>query len=268
MRIRFENNSYEMTTACAILFYVQNAWFPARRFLRAIKRAVKSLASWGSTLLLFIPIFVGVLSGLVWWRIIAVPEAISEFFLLLLGSFLLLAIKEVRDGEIRRHATLKKQWSFYSEWHQELLVSILRLAKSMGINIQGRHDFLDSDDAINAAISCATATDPDAARCSEFLSNIYVTVSTIPTTARDIQFVDWDAFDGSRYLFQDIQSRIESFPSLEKDSFETRVSWLRSLAVSILHLLALVRRPWRYRNDLARRKLILRYVQKHGVPYE
>lgn len=268
MRIRFEGDSYEMTMFRATLFHVQHAWFPIRRFLRAVKRAAKSLASWGSTLLLFIPIFVGVLSGLVWWQLIKLPEAISEFCLLLLGSFLLLAIKEVRDREIRRHSILKKQWSFYSEWYQELLVSLLRLARCMGIDIQGRHDFLDSGDNVDVVIGSATSFEPDISDCLELLNRIYLIVSTIPSIAREFEFVDWDAFDGSGYLFQHIQSQMESFPPLEDVDFEQKISWFRDFALSILHLLALVRRPWRYRNDVARRELLLRYVRKYGVLYE
>lgn len=268
MRIRFEGDSYEMTIFHGLLFHLQHAWFPVRRLLRAVKRSAKSLASWGSTLLLFIPIFVGVLSGLVWMRFIKLSEAITEFCLLLLGSFLLLAIKEVRDREIRRHVILKKQWSFYSEWHQELLVSLLRLAKCMGIDISGRYDFLDSRGNIDAAINLAIAIEPNISHCSDFLTRINEIVSAIPNIAREFEFVDWDAFGGSGYLFQDIRSQIESFPPLGDSSFEIRVSWLRGLAFSVLQLLALIRRPWRYRNDVARRELLSRYVQKYGVLYE
>ncbi len=268
MKIRFENNSYELPFFRAISFHFQRAWFPARRLLRAVKRAVKSLASWGSTLLLFVPIFVVVLSGLVWWQFIKVPEAISEFCLLLLGSFLLLAIKEVRDREIRRHAVLKKQWSFYSEWHQELLASLLRLAECMGINIQGRYNFLDSDDNVDVVIGSASAIEPDVSRCSELLNRIRDIVSTIPSIARDFEFVDWDAFGGSRYLFQSIQSQIESLPPLGEVDFEDKITWFRDLALSILHLLAIIRRPWRYRNDMAHRELLLRYVGMYGVMYK
>lgn len=97
MIVKYGYRRYEMTIGRAFSFKLQKLWFPWRRFLRAVKRCLLSLRSWAPVLAVFIPIAVLVLLILFRVGLISAGGAIVEFALIFLGSFMLLAIREIRE---------------------------------------------------------------------------------------------------------------------------------------------------------------------------
>lgn len=81
--------------------------------------------------------------------------------------------------------------------------------------------------------------------------------------------VDWGSGALDRDLFRMAKDEIGSLRRLELDDgkyrLETAAEHLISLSRYDLQILASLRRPWRYQNDINRKALIEKFVFDHGV---
>lgn len=270
MKITHRGMEYEMSFVHAIGLELHRAWFPLRRLLRAGKRALHRLSSWASTLLLFIPICLLVLAGLTYSGVLNIGDAVTEFASILLGSFLLLAIKEIRDSESDRGGILRQQWALYSRWKNALTRSLLHVARCVGCEIKD-WEILNSTDCLDKAIASirflrAQNGEWERGKMDEELFDISETIREMAEQARVIGFIDWNPSAASRWEFDNLSYQINSISEAHLWGPDAKEQ-VRSLAYALLCLLALVRRPWRYRNDIARRELIDRYVERYGVSY-
>ena len=265
MRVKYRGHSYELPFFRALGYHLREAWFPFRRLLRAIKRTVGFLGSWVSTLIVFVPICIGVFYILLCKEIICFNTAIVEFISIFLGSFLLLAIKEIRDSEARRRMVLRKQWEYYSSWCYELVDVLQDFFCHLGLTICS-YAFLNSTDDWESAFQSSTRTVSSPEKIGidiEQINNINV---IIIDTARDVGFIDWDVERANEYA-KEIKRLTEK---LSKD-LKSNCSILQDadyLGKQVVALLGLVRRPWRYRNDMAHRELVERYLDQYGVRIE
>ena len=258
-----------MTFSHGVGYKFRKAWFPWKRFLRALKRAVLSLKTWVSTLTLFIPLAGLILLILVYAGLFCAVEAVKEFVLILLGSFLLLAIKEIRDSEARRKQILKSQWSYYCRWKSELTQHLISIAKCMGYTIRN-WQLLSSQTEVDNVFSALTPNEMqnscDAQEEYEHhICEIRNIANQILQQAERSEFIDWDSARASYLVFDEICEQINT---LKANWPERDTTQLKILSRELNEALALVRRPWRYRNDMAHKELLTRYVEQYGVKYQ
>lgn len=261
LRVTYCMSSYELPLFRAFGFFCRKAWFPFRRLLRAIKRVFFSLIGWISTLVVFIPLCVAVFAFLIRCNFLVLNEAVIEFVSIILGSFVLLAIKELRDSEAKRREALRKQWDHYCRWRFDLTYALGNFFSHIGVRIEG-YSFLDSmeswENACNSASACAPCPD----ECFGDLEQVMTVVYAIIDTAREVGFIDWNAEAASNYA-QNISNIMTDFvQGNQTDHAQFHIDALGSYAVA---LLAQVRRPWRYRNDMAHKALIEKYLDQHGI---
>lgn len=265
MRVKYRGYSYELPLFRALGYYLREAWFPFRRFLRAIKRTVGYLGSWASTLTVFVPICVAVFYVLLYKEIICFNNAVVELISIFLGSFLLLAIKEIRDTEARRRMVLRKQWEYYSSWCYEFVYILRDFFRHLGLKICS-YTFLNSIDDWEAAFLSSTRTTSSPESLSSEIERINYINTVIIDTARDVGFIDWDVERANecakeiKRLAEKLSRNLQSNGSIPQDAY-----FLGKQAVA---LLGLVRRPWRYRNDMAHRMLAERYLDLYGIRIE
>lgn len=262
MRVAHRGISYELPLLLACGYYCRRAWFPLRRLMRAIKRALLSLRGWASTLLVFVPVCIVVFATLIHAGYLTLQNAVVEFVLITLGSFLLLAIKELRDSEAKRGEVLRKQWDYYCKWRYMLADALGDFYRHAGVIIKS-YSFLDSLDSWNEAFCAVSVCNPRMEQLDSDLRKVIEITDTITSTAREIGFIDWNtemansqAQDMSRTMIG-----IVNAGHLAVDSYEAK-----DLGRSAVVLLGIVRRPWRYRNDMAHHELVQKYLDQHGAP--
>lgn len=109
VKVKFGHTCYNLTLldACKMRFAL--LWFPVRRFLRAAKRTLKNLGLLGMTFFIFLPIAGVLLGALTCFGLFDFVESIKELVLIILGSFVLLAVRETLEFEKLRKARLLKQ---------------------------------------------------------------------------------------------------------------------------------------------------------------
>lgn len=272
MKISFEHTAYEMTLSDGIRFRIIAAWFPFRRLLRTIKRAFLYLKTWISTLVLFLPICLIVYYLLLRFHIFErTGDAIVELVSILLGSVALLAIKEFRDSEVLRHWKLQQQWGSYTNCQYELTRALHNLATIAGIQFNSEYLVLSSSDtcrnAINSYSNISPSFDKNALHAN--LLKIKSAINSLMDEALRIGFIDWDYADVKNYRYKCIFETIEKIEH-RLDASLTNILLSKndvlSLAQQMMYFLAAARRPWRYRNDIARKKLLKRFLEEHGEP--
>lgn len=262
MQVKYKGNSYELTLFHAFGFHLKRAWFPLRRFGRAVKRTIYSLGSWISTLAVFVPICIIVFWVLLNKKVIGLNASIIELVSIILGSFLLLAIKEIRDSEAHRRTVLRKQWEYYDSWRYEFVYALKDFLQHLGLKIAD-YSFLNSLEEWEASFHDSAGVVPSPECLEDDIKVITDCIALVIKTARDEGFVDWDV-----ELANERAKRIEQLANgLARDvrSGETVLDDADNLGKCATALLALVRRPWRYRNDMAHMELIERHLDQYGA---
>lgn len=262
MRVKYKGYYYELPLFRAFGFYLRSAWFPFRRFVRAVKRTICSLGSWASTLAVFVPICVIIFSILLLNGMVSLDDAIVELVSIILGSFLLLAIKEIRDFEAKRRTILRRQWEYYDSWRYEFTDTLSDFFRHLGLIIYG-YAFLNSVDDWEAAFQNSVNSEPTAEYINGDIEHISEVVASIINTARQEGFIDWNVEQANRLVKEIERFAVELAQNVQSGGSIRREAGL--LGECATALLGLVRRPWRYRNDMAHRELMERYLSQYGV---
>lgn len=92
---------------------------------------------------MFVPICIIVFWILLNKKVIGLNASIIELVSIILGSFLLLAIKEIRDSEAHRRTVLRKQWEYYDSWRYEFVYALKDFLQHLGLKIAD-YSFLNS----------------------------------------------------------------------------------------------------------------------------
>lgn len=267
MRISFKHTPYEMTLFDGMRFRIIAAWFPLRRLLRAIKRAVIYLKTWIATLILFLPICLAVYYLLLRFHIFLRPEdAVIELVSILLGSIALLAIKEFHDSEAIRRQKLQQQWESYTNCQFEFTGALHNLANIAGIIFDGTYYVLTSSKSCNDAFTTYHATNPtfDKDAIHANLSRITQAADSLLDDALRIGFIDWDYSEVKDNRYKHLCEEIANVERHSDNSLDNND--VLFLANRMVDFLAAARRPWRYRNDIAHKKLLERFLEEHGEP--
>lgn len=266
MRVTCKGNRYELTLLSGMVFKLRQLWFPMRRIARAVRRTILELRGWLVTLLIFIPIGAVVLSAMVALGCLGPESAITEFVLMLLGSVLLLTIKETRDDAARRRAVLVEQWKHYASCRGSLNANLYKLFHALGLSVDHR-DMLASRENLERALSDATCSDVpmddnalDEATCSIFdIVERYIDLSI------KNEWIDWDGDEASTIFESCLPRSLAAVRSSSKEGFEERKRSLSGLSDDLLRFVAILRRPWRYPVDVAHNQLLEKYLERQGV---
>ena len=264
MKVAYRMSSYELPLFRAFGFFCLKAWFPIRRLARAIKRDVVFLAGWITTLLVFIPICIIVFAVLIFSGHLDFDGAIVELVSIILGSFLLLAIKELRDYEAKRRDILRKQWELYVIWRSELTYNLKTFFHHAGVEIKS-FVFLESTESWKSAFRESNACDNCPNKLPNDMMQVMTSVNSIINAAREVGFIDWSVEIASNQA-HNMQTTLNNITqNSQSDSVQNQIKCLGNYAVA---LLGQVRRPWRYGNDMAHRTFVEKYLNQYGVPIE
>lgn len=252
MRVTYKGNKYELPLLCGMVFKIRQLWFPIRRMERAARRTVLELRGWLVTLLVFIPIGATILSVMVALGCMELESAITEFVLMLVGSVLLLTIKETRDNAARRKAVLVEQWKHYANCRSSLNANLCKLFHALGLRVD-RWDMLASRENLERTLSDATCSDVsvDDNALEEATCSIFDIVEHYIDLSIKNEWIDWDG-DEASFIFESCLPRsLTAVRSSSKEGFEERKRSLSGLSDDLLRFVAILRRPWRYPVDVA-----------------
>lgn len=266
MQVTYKGKKYELPLLRGIVFKIRQLWFPIRRMERAARRTVLELRGWLVTLLVFIPIGVAILSAMVALGCMELEAAITEFVLMLVGSVLLLMIKETRDNAARRKAVLVEQWKQYASCRSSLNTDLRNLFHALGLSVD-HWDVLASRERLRKTLSDATPSDVfiDDNVLEGIVRSINDTVGRYIDLSIKNEWIDWDG-DEASFIFEScLPGSFDEVRRNSKGGFEERKNALNRLSDDLLRFVAILRRPWRYPVDVAHSQLLEKYLERQGV---
>lgn len=258
MRVSFENARYELMLTDGLRFHVLLSWFPTRRFLRAAKRIIAYGVHWLPTISVFMPtclLTYGVLCrmGLIRWDEIAV-----ELVSIVMGSIVLLLVKETLDSEHRRRLILKFQYSKLREWDYRSHELFVQLCCAMGIDWMSVYPARCPVASVWAGshYGC-TAGHLDK---SVLLEQIRMLLNVMCETAEERGFIDWNSKEATSIY----QWTLDALSRADCDDFDAARS-MKSLSQGLCDVSLMIGRPWSYRIDDAHIELVRRFLKVHAV---
>lgn len=269
MIVKYGYRRYEMTIGRAFSFKLQKLWFPWRRFLRAVKRCLLSLRSWAPVLAVFIPIAVLVLLILFRVGLISAGGAIVEFALIFLGSFMLLAIREIREKESVRHRRLVNQWNFCSDLHQRMGKDLAVIGEPFGASFtywKALSGYKSLDEAMENARELTGVTEEEFSRLIGACDDLERALDSVRDEGRGIGFVDCALADDSTSLLFCAESAVHDFKDkLRGADYPISADVIGDINRYCLWIVGDLRTPWRYTLDITRGELLEKYVERNGA---
>lgn len=265
MRIRYNHSRYDMPLKYGLKFIVYHSRrAKARRIMRALKRwAVYFFSYWLMALAIYTLVCMTTFCILISIHIYQTwNEALGEFASLLLGSVVLLLIKETYDKESSRHNALHQQKIASTNCQFELTDALRSLAQSAGLSTPG-HSLLASLQDFNSEIEHLGNREPliDQAHVQKMSFQIRRAIESLLDIASHVDFVDFNYSHAKERYRTTISEKLDSLEekaSLSKQEY-------RALASELLYYLAETRLPWHYEMDQKRNAEIRDYVETHGV---
>lgn len=270
MKVKVGFKRYEMAFGQGVKCEMLKLWFPKRRLLRALKRSIMRLGPWLVALCLFVPMAIPML--FLMWKTKMTDEnnMVSELVFLFLGSVLLVILKELVDGERARHNLLLQQYALYSMFHAKCNEGLMEMAESLGMSVSmgGQRVFQSYQSVANftSSIKYLQPSEMD-------VRHIFSACESLKAALRDVRsallgkaFVDCAFTDKVASTFSRAESELEHILRLADDHDPARiVCVLTPLAWDLYYICDLMRTPWRYANDQARRQILQRYIEKNGI---
>lgn len=234
-----------MTVGTYISFVLMRSWFFFRKAMRMVKRFYKGLVTWW-ILLPFLP-----LAWLAYqWMISAfpVPEANVpiEMLGIVLGSCILLVMKDFADSERCRHQMLEKQLRIYNNYRWKLENGLKRVQDASGLL---------------SSSSSATPTPVDDLDLAvrDFLDCLNDYAGMLDKLQDELGRSELADFSSACFgnSVDMLSSRIaDSRKCIENHHFGELQSALYSLPHENKAIIDNLRTPWNYRNDKAHEELI------------
>lgn len=268
MTLIWNREKYEMEMIPYIMFRWKRLGFKRMRLLRAIKRTALGLRGWGATLLVFIPIAVAVMMLAVIFGFVDCYGAIIELISIVLGSFLLLSIKESRDREDKRHSILLYQREYCNQLRSNLTVVFNSLMTDCGLHPVGWGIFDGAEPAsfyvcFSKELGDTSSRSPTA--CRKHLQEILKLVEDYRAEVLRTQFVDYEFPSDVSWTVPETEKLIHAL--LDEDP-EIIVSSVRDklpdLATNLHYIIASIRRPWRYTRERDLKEKLGRFVREKG----
>ena len=266
MKVKYRQSLYEMTLFRSIQFRMHKLWFPGRRMLRRGLRILRYLVSWIAPFFLFSFMVCAVYLALIEVGLLGFEQAVIEAVGVIVGSFLLLFIKECWDLEHARHAQLLAQWSSYIKYKSNLTGLLLDLYRALGFSVVGYYNLLSTADALSSFIE-KRFVDPNSRvsmSCQSIVKSLHECLLSFKKETESTRFLDWPEDERASFSFQRALSLVSSLATGEVDGSIDRLSVADDVSRACLELLGYLRRPWNYPIDRARARLLDRFVSTFG----
>lgn len=268
-QLTYENMNYQLDYSGYLKARVKLLWFPLRRWLRRTRRCVTYLGYW---IVLFVPfsiISALLLISFVNFGLIELDDIPSFVLSLILGSFLLLVIKDAWDREIKRHETLVKQYEIYASSIYSADSSLQRIAEDCGLTLRGNARFpLLTETCWNSyheqlsSMEISTINleklQTDLLCLKKTIMNLQGKMSVLPLIDNDDYSLDMNFNDTNMHI-DNLQNAAAS-----QDGVNAR-KHMQRIVSSSFHIFACLRRPWRYPIDINKQHALESWLDKHAV---
>lgn len=259
MRASWQNRSYEMTLVDYIRFLLHKSWFVRRRFMRSAKRLWSYAANWSIPFILFFATsaIVFVLTSCLLFDEIKADSVAFSFASTILGSFLLLFLKECRDIEYTRNAVLKRQYKLCMQARCQFQTEFAQIVRQSGCTLASGVSLFSNKAADIDVIrtSCEKGDQFDSSRSRSALADT-LNSHKYMLLARDYVDINEDQallqIDGALNL-------------LRKADFGQETHDLSKLYGYLFCYIRELRKPWAYTNDQTRKKLVNCFLENHAV---
>lgn len=265
--IDFEGVVYGLSGKNTIVALIKLSWFPLRRFLRRGKRCLKYLIYWLYLLVPFALVCAAVLTIAAIAGAISANEIPSIAISIVLGSFLLLVIKDIWDKETTRNRTLNEQLEVYNLYIYKVERGLSAITRLYGIPLP--HE-------ASSPLSQEVSRDLfiEKIRSSKFQKNNlekHVMIKQCVHLARafaklesemeHFEFIDIN--DSNLGLnFQLSQEGIQALSdSSLTGNIETAPDDIIGIVNSSFHIFACLRRPWRYPMDIRHKAALEKWLK-------
>ncbi len=256
--VSFENTGYELIFIDGLRFHILHFWFPMRRFLRAVKRIIAYGVRWLPTILVFMPTCLLTYGALSRVGLMRRDEITVELVSIVIGSIVLLLVKETLDSEHRRRLILKFQYSKLREWDYRSHELFVQLCCAMGIDWMSVYP--DRYPAASVWMSSHYGCTAGHLDKSVLLEQIRMLLNVMCETAEERGFIDWNSKEATSIY----QRTLDSLSRANCDDFDVAES-MKALSQGLRDVLLMIGRPWSYRIDEARNELVQRFLKVHAV---
>ena len=259
MRASWQNRSYEMTLVDYIRFLLHKSWFVRRRFMRSAKRLWSYAANWSIPFILFFATsaIVFVLTSCLLFCEIKADSVAFSFASTILGSFLLLFLKECRDIEYTRNAVLKRQYKLCMQARCQFQTEFAQIVRQSGCTLASGVSLFSNKAADIDVIrtSCEKGDQFDSSRSRSALAD---TLNSHKYMLLAREYVD---INEDQALLQ-IDGALNL---LRKADFGQETHDLSKLYGYLFCYIQELRKPWAYTNDQTRKKLVNCFLENHAV---
>lgn len=254
--ISFKGTLYGLSSKNTAIALIKLGWFPLRHFLRLGRRCFEYLQYW---IYLFVPFAIicgAILIIAALTKIIGVNEIPSMAISITLGSFLLLAIKDIWDKETTRRKTLKRQLEVYNSSMCIIEQELRAVVEAYGVTLPHEASSPFSSEASSEAFnslmlsSKLQVSDPGRETAIRQCINLARDFSELNSEIDRFDFIGTES-GNLRINFQFAQEDILALSnSSAKDDIDSMRNSITGIVNSSFHIFACLRKPWRRTMDI------------------
>lgn len=254
MRVVWKCAPYEMTVGTFVGFNLMRSWFFFRRGMRMVKRFYRGLVTWW-VLVPFLPI-----AWLAYKWVSSVfpgPEANVpiEMLGIVLGSCILLSMKDFADSERRRHQMLEKQLRICNNYRWKLDNGLEKVQEILNLLTPTQE------------ASSTHAGDLDSLS-DEFLARLNSYANALEKLQDELGRSELADFSSSRFgrnVDQISGDILLARDCISGHDYNRLSSALNSMSYENKAIIDNLRTPWNYDNDKAHEKLIDNLLAREAV---
>lgn len=273
MIVRHNYSKYELSLIDGLRFYVRKSWFPIRRMLRFYKRLFVMARTWIVLLAIFLVLYLAVQSVLLRDGLMSPDGVITDLVSLLLTSFVLVFMRDVMASERRRNLKLKRQLTILEKTREGTFSAVCLLTCSFGLAEPKYSDWRDWSqlaEYLRRLPSEAIATCNDIDSLYEALMRLYELANKVESWYIEDAIVDASPISEDRSLMYYTDSIRGAISRMMRkldgaEPLTAQVTDIHSLVSEAFIMTEVLGRPWRYGNDQAKKRLLQKFLNEHGV---
>lgn len=237
-----------MTITKALRFQTLRLWFPIRRAFRFLKRNMKEALSWIITSLIFLPLALAILY---FFNLIYANERLlipEQLIILILGSILIVSIKDLQDKENNRRSALNTQFRIY-------------------YNFKFSFEDTYKEFILNDESCTVTQLKGPSEETTDIVSKIERLIPFANIFIQELEqndLIDWNDYD-SKQLYETHFKLLSLQNRLDSSDLNIPVSEIKGFLKDLKLLIEATRKPWNYPIDVARNKMLEGFVRDHGT---
>ena len=263
MIIKWKQKKYCMTFGAGLRCRLMLTWYKRRRLFRFAKRIIRNSMRWSLPFLFLVLSTSLCFYALYCMNFIDKSSAIVQSISIVLSSFLLIFIKDTLDAENSRRKNLRMQYGIYNKYRYQFAQSFMSLCDALGIqrpawSAFSNNGFLGEEIVILQTGDCNYPSNESIDAFDALERNL----KEFQLEIISVDLVDYELRQDSRLVSDALalirSARVSSDVKLVQGN-------ARDLFCRLNQILASLRRPWKYKNDLDRDKLVEKYIHERGV---